>query len=132
MPTCLAPHIAGRQVQVKVAATWLIFGQPLNQESERHVGRADEKLKLWQRTSSSLPSCQARPKCCLLEIRRRPNVDAYLVDKTSRTAVPHCGRRAVPIASMFHDAEGHTCRRAKDVDVWSRFEEEGAHSQGAL
>jgi hypothetical protein len=32
---------------VKVATTWLVFGQPLKQESERHVGRADEELKLW-------------------------------------------------------------------------------------
>jgi hypothetical protein len=47
MPTRLAPHIAARQVQVKVAATLLVFGQPLNQESERHVGGADEELKLW-------------------------------------------------------------------------------------
>jgi hypothetical protein len=46
MPTCLAPHIAARQVQVKVAAAWRVFSQPLKQESERHVGGADEKLKL--------------------------------------------------------------------------------------
>ncbi len=47
MPTRLASHIAARQVQVQVATTWLVFGQPLKQESERHVGGADEELKLW-------------------------------------------------------------------------------------
>jgi hypothetical protein len=46
MPTGLASHIAARQVQVKVATTWLVFDQALNQESERHVGGADEELKL--------------------------------------------------------------------------------------